>query len=93
MDDHASDRLAIAVEGLHEIFRVYHERPPGLKERLYRFRRSSYTDFHALRDVSLRVRHGECVALGTIADIVAERPHLAGRGLEEVFLALTGDGT
>ncbi len=63
MDDHAADRLAIAVDGLHEIFRVYHERPPGLKERLYRFRRSSYTDFHALRDVSLRVRHGECVAL------------------------------
>jgi ABC-2 type transport system ATP-binding protein len=63
VDDHAADRLAIVVEGLHEIFRIYHERPPGLKERLYRFRRSAYTEFHALRDVSLRARHGESVAL------------------------------
>jgi len=60
---HADDRLAIVVEDLHEIFRIYTERPPGLKERLYRFRRSKYYDFHALKGVSLQIRHGESVGL------------------------------
>jgi hypothetical protein len=31
------------------------------------------------------------VALGTIAEIVADRPDLAGESLEAIFLALTGD--
>lgn len=41
----------------------------------------------------LVIRRGEMVALGTIQDIVTERPELAGRSLEEMFIALTGDGT
>jgi len=41
----------------------------------------------------LVIRLGESVAFGTIADIVAARPALAGRSLEEIFLALTGDET
>jgi ABC-type polysaccharide/polyol phosphate transport system ATPase subunit len=57
------DRHAIVVEDLHEIFRIYTEKRPGLKERLYRFRRANYTEFHALNGVSLSVRHGETVAL------------------------------
>ena len=56
-------RPAIVVEGVTERFRLYHERPTGLKERLYRFRRSSFTDFHALEDVSLTMLHGESVAV------------------------------
>lgn len=40
----------------------------------------------------LVLQRGKLVAHGTIADIVAERPQLTGRGLEAVFLALTGDG-
>ena len=39
----------------------------------------------------LVVRRGEAVAFGTIPDIVAQHPSLAGRSLEDVFLALTGD--
>ncbi len=39
----------------------------------------------------LVIRRGEAVAIGTIADIVASRPELHGRTLEEMFLALTGD--
>jgi hypothetical protein len=31
--------------------------------------------------------------LGTIAEIVDARPELAGRSLEEMFIALTGDDT
>jgi ABC-2 type transport system ATP-binding protein len=39
----------------------------------------------------LVIQRGKLVALGTIADIIADRPQLAGRGLEDLFLALTGD--
>jgi ABC-2 type transport system ATP-binding protein len=38
----------------------------------------------------LLMRAGRIVAVGTIAEIVAERPQLAGLGLEDIFLALTG---
>lgn len=37
----------------------------------------------------LVIQTGEIVAMGTLRDIIAERPGLAGRGLEDVFLALT----
>ena len=39
----------------------------------------------------LVIQRGKLVALGSIADIIADRPQLAGRGLEDLFLALTGD--
>ncbi|AMW03966.1 ABC transporter ATP-binding protein [Gemmatimonas phototrophica] len=41
----------------------------------------------------LVIRRGQMVALGTIEEIVSARPDLAGRTLEEMFIALTGDGT
>jgi ABC-type polysaccharide/polyol phosphate transport system ATPase subunit len=56
-------RPAILVDGVWERFRLYHERAGGLKERLARFSRSSYTDFDALRDVTFSVEHGESVAV------------------------------
>jgi ABC-2 type transport system ATP-binding protein len=37
----------------------------------------------------LVLRRGKMVAYGTVASIVAERPDLAGLGLEDLFLALT----
>jgi ABC-2 type transport system ATP-binding protein len=39
----------------------------------------------------LVIRRGQMVAFGTIDEIVAARPELAGRSLEEMFMALTGD--
>jgi ABC-type polysaccharide/polyol phosphate transport system ATPase subunit len=54
---------AIVVDGVTETFRLYHERPQGLKERLARMRRASFTDFDALRDISFAVHHGESVAV------------------------------
>jgi hypothetical protein len=39
----------------------------------------------------LVIHRGKLIALGTISDIIAERPQLAGRGLEDLFLALTGE--
>jgi ABC-2 type transport system ATP-binding protein len=38
----------------------------------------------------LVIHRGRLVAIGTIAEIVAARPDLRGRSLEEIFLALTG---
>lgn len=38
------------------------------------------------------IRRGRCVAYGSLAEIVAARPGLAGRSLEDIFLALTGEG-
>lgn len=40
----------------------------------------------------LILQGGKRVALGTVAEIVGERPELSGRGLEEIFLSLTGFG-
>ncbi len=41
----------------------------------------------------LVIAKGRAVAYGTLAEIVAARPGLAGHTLEEVFLMLTGGGT
>lgn len=41
----------------------------------------------------LVLRHGQRVAYGTVDEIIAERPELAGRSLEDMFLALTSDAT
>jgi ABC-2 type transport system ATP-binding protein len=38
------------------------------------------------------VRRGACVAYGTLEEIIARRPELTGRSLEDVFLTLTADG-
>ncbi|MCC5947660.1 MAG: ABC transporter ATP-binding protein [Nitriliruptoraceae bacterium] len=56
-------RPAIVVDGVTETFRLHHERAVGLKERLTRLRRGSYTDFDALSEVSFTVEHGESVAV------------------------------
>lgn len=38
------------------------------------------------------IRRGQCVAYGSLADIVNAHPDLAGRTLEDIFLSLTGTG-
>jgi ABC-2 type transport system ATP-binding protein len=48
---------------------------------------------HLVEELCTRVliiQSGRLVALGSIAEIVAGRPALMGRGLEAIFLALTG---
>jgi ABC-2 type transport system ATP-binding protein len=39
----------------------------------------------------LIIQNGRAMALGTIQEIIAERPQLAGGDLEDVFLAVTGN--
>ena len=56
-------RPAIVVDSLTETFRLHHERPSGLKERLTRLRGGSYTDFDALSEISFSIEHGEAVAV------------------------------
>jgi ABC-2 type transport system ATP-binding protein len=38
----------------------------------------------------LIIQNGGCVALGSMGEIIADRPELSGRGLEDIFLSLTG---
>ncbi|EQD41696.1 ABC-type transporter ATP-binding protein, partial [mine drainage metagenome] len=45
----------------------------------------------AICDRVVILSHGRIVAQGTIADL-RQRAGLSGRGLEEIFLALTGTG-
>jgi len=50
---------------------------------------------HLVEEVCTRVlvlQKGRVVAAGSVAQIVAERPELAGRSLEDIFVALVGDG-
>ena len=50
---------------------------------------------HLVEELCTRVlllRLGTVVASGTISEIVAERPELAGRSLEDIFVALVGVG-
>jgi ABC-2 type transport system ATP-binding protein len=53
----------ISVEDLSKRFRLYHERPTSLKERVLRLRRSRAEDFWALRDVSMEIPEGQTVGL------------------------------
>jgi ABC-2 type transport system ATP-binding protein len=53
----------VQVEGLWESFRVYHNRPRGLKDRLFRMQRSVYDELWALKDVSFRLEPGETFAV------------------------------
>jgi ABC-2 type transport system ATP-binding protein len=39
------------------------------------------------------IRRGQCVASGTIAEIVEARPELTGQPLEELFMSLTAEGS
>ncbi len=54
---------AIEVEGLTKAFRLYHNRPTSLKERVLKTRRVRYSQFTALRDINLDVEAGTTVGL------------------------------
>ena len=53
----------ITVEGVSKRFRLFHERPSSIKERLLRFRRPRAEDFWALRDVAFDVPSGQTCGL------------------------------
>ncbi|HYN99896.1 MAG TPA: ABC transporter ATP-binding protein [Actinomycetota bacterium] len=62
--EHAACRPGeIAVRGLWEMFRVYHSRPMGVKERLVRKHKLVYEDFWALKGVDFHVEPGSSLAI------------------------------
>ncbi|HWC32716.1 MAG TPA: ABC transporter ATP-binding protein, partial [Actinomycetota bacterium] len=54
---------AISIGRVSKRFRVFHERPSSLKERVLKFRRVRAEDFWALRDVTAEVPDGRTVGL------------------------------
>ena len=54
---------AITIDAVSKRFRLYHERPSSLKERVLRLRGTRAEEFWALRDVSFDVGEGETVGL------------------------------
>ena len=54
---------AISLEAVSKRFRLFHERPSSLKERLLRMRRTRSEEFWALRDISFDVADGETIGL------------------------------
>ncbi len=55
----SSGDSVVRVSHLSKRFRLFHERNQSLKQSLLKFRRSSYEDFWALRNISFDVHKGE----------------------------------
>lgn len=53
----------VVVRDLWEKFRIYHTRPRGLKDRLFRFERARYEDFYALKGINLDLAPGDTLAV------------------------------
>ena len=54
---------AIEIEGVTKTFKLYHQKPTSLKERVLRFRRLRYEPFTALDDINLDIEAGTTVGL------------------------------
>lgn len=55
--------VAISIKEVSKAFKIYHDKPLTLKERLLRLRSNDYSKFHAVNNVSLDIAKGETVAL------------------------------
>ena len=55
--------LAVVARDVSKRFRLYHERPHSLKERVVNLRKAKYEEFHALRNVSCEIHTGESFGL------------------------------
>src|ERR1044071_5055733 len=54
---------AIEIERVTKTFKLYHQKPTSLKERVLRFRRLRYEPFTALDDINLDIEAGTTVGL------------------------------
>lgn len=54
---------AIAINNVSKAFKIYHDKPLTLKEKLLRLRSNNYSKFEALTNVSIQIDKGETVAL------------------------------
>src|SRR5205809_1070359 len=54
---------AVVIEDVSKRFKLYHDKPHSLKERIIRLGRNAAEEFWALRDVSFEVNEGETLGL------------------------------
>ncbi|MGH7424981.1 MAG: ATP-binding cassette domain-containing protein, partial [Candidatus Methylomirabilales bacterium] len=54
---------AVTLSDVSKKFKLYHERPQTLKERVVRFKRRQYEEFWALKDIALEIGKGETFGL------------------------------
>ena len=55
--------IAIKVENLSKVYKLYHAPIDRLKEALHPFKKKYHKDFYALNDVSFEINKGECVGI------------------------------
>ncbi len=58
-----SDEIAIKVENLSKIYKLYDQPVDRLKESINPFRKNYHKDFYALKDISLEVKKGETLGI------------------------------
>lgn len=57
------DNLTINVENLSKVYKLYNSHMDRMKEALHPLRKKFHHDFHALSDVSFKIRKGESVGI------------------------------
>jgi len=58
-----SDDTAIKIQGLTKVYKLYESPMSRLKEALHPFKKKYHRDFHALQNLSLEIKKGECVGI------------------------------
>jgi len=58
-----SDNIAIKVENLSKVYKLYNSPVDRLKESLHPLRRTYHHDFYALNDISFEIKKGESVGI------------------------------
>ncbi|MEF3304491.1 ABC transporter ATP-binding protein [Paenibacillus sp. GYB003] len=58
-----NDQNVISIKNVSKSFKIYRDKPVTLKEKFLKLRSNEYSDFFALRDVSLDIKKGETVGL------------------------------
>lgn len=59
MDKHT----AISIDNVSKAFKIYHDKPLTLKEKLLKLRSNEYRNFYAVKNVTLNIKKGETVGL------------------------------
>lgn len=57
------NEIAIRVENLTKVYKLYNKPIDRMKEALNPFRKSYHNDFYALNDVNFEIKKGECVGI------------------------------
>lgn len=57
------ESVVISIENVNKAFKIYHDKPLTLKEKILKLRSNDYSNFFAVKDVSLDIKKGETVAL------------------------------